>query len=78
MKHTHIHTLRHTPPFAQSAYTKSKPKITWNNAFFVKRKRKNSQIKYKSLGSHIPNPPLESYHDDDEVMLNVLRCQLTY
>ena len=21
MKHTHIHTFRHTPPFSQSAYT---------------------------------------------------------
>ena len=45
----HIHTLRHTPPFSQSAYTNSKPKITWNNAFSVKPKRKNSQIKQKSL-----------------------------
>ena len=51
----HIHTLRHMPPFSQSAYTNrndlmlipSKPKITWNNAFSVKAKRKNSQIKFK-------------------------------
>ena len=43
MKHTHIHTLRHTPPFSQSSYTNSKPKITWNNAFSVKPKRKNPQ-----------------------------------
>ena len=50
------------PPFSQSAYANTKPKITWNNAFSVKPKRKNSQIKEKSLGSHIPNPPLESYH----------------
>ena len=71
MKHTHIHTLRHSPPFSQSAYTNrndlmiipSKSQITWNNAFSVNPKRKNSQIKLKkSLGSHIPNPPLESYH----------------
>ena len=49
-KHTHIHTLtlRHTPPFSQSAYTNSKPQITRNNAFSVKPKRKNSQIKSKS------------------------------
>ena len=45
MKHTHIHTLRHTPPFSQSSYTNSKPTITWNNAFSVKPKRENSQIK---------------------------------
>ena len=53
VKLKHIHTLRHTPPFSQSAYTNrndlmlipSKPKITWNNAFSVKPKRKNSQIK---------------------------------
>ena len=51
----HIHTLRHTPPFSQSAYTNSndltlipsKPKITWNKAFSLKPKRKNSQIKFK-------------------------------
>ena len=42
---THSYSLRHTPPFSQSAYTNSKPKITWNNAFSVKPKRKNSQIK---------------------------------
>ena len=41
----HKHTLRHTPPFSQSADTNSKPKITWNNAFSVKPKCKNSQIK---------------------------------
>ena len=63
MNHTHIHTLRHAPPFSQSAYINSKPKITWNNAFFVsnqnvKKKKKNQN----HLGSHIPNPPLESYH----------------
>ena len=45
----HIHTLRHRPPFSQSAYTNSKPKITWNNAFSVKPKCKNSQIKSNSL-----------------------------
>ena len=40
MKHTHIHTLtlRHTPPFSQSAYTNSKPEISGNNAFSVKPK----------------------------------------
>ena len=38
-------THTHTPPFSQSAYTNSKPKITWNNAFSVKPKRKNSQIR---------------------------------
>ena len=59
--HIHTLTLRHTPPFSQSAYTNSKPKITWN-AFSVKPKRKNSQIKSKSLVSHIPNPSLESHH----------------
>ena len=42
MKHTHIHTLRHTSSFSQSAYTNSKPQTTWNNAFSVKPKRKNS------------------------------------
>ena len=45
MKHTHIHTLRHTPPFSQSAHTNSKPKITWNNAFSVKPKCKDFEIK---------------------------------
>ena len=34
--HTHIHTLRHTPTCSQSAYSNSKPKMTWNNAFSVK------------------------------------------
>ena len=29
--HTHMHTLRHTPLFSQSAYTDSKSRITWNN-----------------------------------------------
>ena len=47
LAHTHS-TLRQTPPFSQSAYTKSKHKITWNNAFSVKPKSKNFQIKYKS------------------------------
>ena len=40
----------------------SNPRITWNNAFSVKAKHKTSQIKQNSLGSHIPTPPLESYH----------------
>ena len=43
---THAHnTLGYMPPFSQSAYTSSKPKIFWNNAFSVKPKSKNSQIK---------------------------------
>ena len=48
-------------PFSQSAFTNSKPKITWNNAFSVNFFFFffNSQIKSKSLGSHIPNPPLK-------------------
>ena len=29
MNHTHIHTLRVMPPFSQSTYTNSKPKISW-------------------------------------------------
>ena len=33
------------PPFSQSAYSNSRPKMSWNNAFSVKPKRKNSQIK---------------------------------
>ena len=46
MKHTYIYilTLRHTPSFSQSAYITSKPQITWNNAFSVRPKRKNSQV----------------------------------
>ena len=47
----HIHTLRHTPPFSQPAYTNSKPKISWNNAFSVKPKRKNSQPSLRKLSS---------------------------
>ena len=47
----HIHTLRHTPPFSQPAYTNSKPKISWNNAFSVKPKRKNSQPSLRKLTS---------------------------
>ena len=38
----YMETHTHTPPFSQSAYTNSKPKITWNNAFSVKPKCKNS------------------------------------
>ena len=30
MNHTHIHTLRHTPSFSQSASTNSNSKRTWN------------------------------------------------
>ena len=47
----HIHTLKHTPPFSQPAYTNSKPKISWNNAFSVKPKRKNSQPSLRKLSS---------------------------
>ena len=63
MNHTHIHTLRHTPPLSQSAYTNSysKPKITWNNAFSVSNQNVKTQI--KSLGGHIPNPLLETVND---------------
>ena len=43
MNHTHIHTLRHAPPFSQSANINSKPKITWNNAFSVS----NQNVKKK-------------------------------
>ena len=43
--------LRHTPPFSQSAYTNSKPKISGNNAFSVKPKRKNSEPSLRKLSS---------------------------
>ena len=51
MNHTHIHTLRvrHTPLFSQSAYTNSKPQITWNNAFAVSNQNiKSTTIVLKS------------------------------
>ena len=53
MSHAHIHTLRHAPPFSQSAYTNSKPKVTWHNAFSVsnqnvKKKQKKKQQKKAS------------------------------
>ena len=39
--------------FSQSAYTNSKPKIIWNNAFYVKPKRcKNSNSVNKNHLSH--------------------------
>ena len=41
----HIHTLRQAPPFSQSAYTNSKPKITWNNAFFVSNQNVKKNLK---------------------------------
>ena len=66
MKHTHIHTLRHTPPFSQSAYTNSKPKITWNNAFSVKLKCKNSQIKIIRF-TH-PQPSLRKLSSSTDVL----------
>ena len=43
--HAHTHSYSQTYALFQSAYTNSKPQITWNNAFSVKTKLKNSQIK---------------------------------
>ena len=63
---THIHTLRHTLPFSQSAYNNSKPKITWNNAFSVKPKRKNSQIKIIRF-TH-PQPTLRKLSSSTDVL----------
>ena len=53
MNHTHIHTLSY-------AISYSKPKLPGIMLYLCKPKRKNSQIKKKSLGSHIPNPLLET------------------
>ena len=60
--HAHTRSWTYAPVSLNLRTLIANPKITWNDAFYVKPKRKNSQIKYKSLGSHIPNPPLESYH----------------
>ena len=63
---THIHTLRHMPPFSQSAYTNSKPKITWNNAFSVKPKRKNSQIQIMRFTHPLPSLRKLSSADEED------------
>jgi len=69
MKHTRIHTLRHTPHLSQSAYTNSKPKITWNNAFSVKPKHKNSQMKIIRF-TH-PQPSLRKLSSTDISFFNI-------
>ena len=60
MNHIHIHTPRHNP-FSLNLHalilSNSKPKITWNNALSVSNQNTKTQ---KSLGWHIPNPPLET------------------
>ena len=66
---THIRTFRHTPPFSQSAYSNSKPKITWNNAFSVKPKHKNSQIKIIRF-TH-PQPSLRKLSSSTDVLTHV-------
>ena len=49
MNHTHIHTLRHAPPFSHSAYTNSKPQIIWNNAFSVfNQNHKKAELVYSA------------------------------
>ena len=58
MNHTHIHTLRHAPPFSQSAYTNSKPKVTWHNAFSVsnqnvKKKKKKKRLIRKTFVNYV-------------------------
>ena len=60
MKHTHMHTLKHTAPFSQSAYTNSEPKIAGNNAFSVKPKLKNSQIKVVRFTQYAVDVTLKS------------------
>ena len=40
----------------------SKPKITWNNVISDKPKRKKLSNYIKSLGTHVPHPPLECYY----------------
>ena len=57
------------PPFSQSAYTDSKPKITWNNAFSVKPKRKNSQIKIIRLTR--PQPSFRKLSSSTNVLTHV-------
>ena len=52
-------------PFSQSAYTSSKPQITWNNVFSVKLKRKNSQI--KSIRFTHPQPSLKKLSSSTDV-----------
>ena len=60
MNYTHIHTLRHTPPFSQSAYTNlsySKPQITWNNAFSVSNRNvKTLKLNKKIIRLTHPQP----------------------
>ena len=69
MNHTHIHTLRHAPPFSQSAYINSKPKITWNNAFFVSNQNvKKKKKKSKSFRFAHPQPSLRKLSSATDVL----------
>ena len=73
MKHTHMHTLGHTPHFSQSAYTNSndlmlipsKPTITWNNAYSVKEKRK---ISIKIIRFTHPQPSRRKLSSSTDVL----------
>ena len=55
-------------PFSQSAYTNSKPKITWN-VFSVKPKRKNSPKKVIRLAH--PQPSLRKLSSSTDILMHV-------
>ena len=75
---THIHTLRHMPLFSQFAYTNSKPKIIWNNAFSVKPKHNNSQILLASMHSTVLTcRAVKKYPFREQNRLKTITTQLT-
>ena len=55
MKYTHIHTLRQMPPFSQSAYTNSKPKITMLVQHFGLQGRRFTNFHYYYYYSRVPD-----------------------